>query len=48
MSFCQSEVAAYMEYVSSLVVDLGPGIITKEDNLKHWRAYAGDSELTGT
>ncbi len=48
MSFCQSEVEAYMDYVSSLVDDLAPGIISKADNLMHWRAHADDSELTGT
>ncbi len=48
MSFCHSEVEVYMDYVSSLVDDLPPGIISKDDNLMHWRVHAGDSELTGT
>ncbi len=48
MPFCQSEVEAYMDYVSSLVDDLRPGIISKDDYLMHWRDYAGDGELSGT
>ncbi len=48
MPFCQSEAEAYIYHVSNLVDDLKPGIVSKDDSLMQWKAYAPDSELTGT
>ncbi len=47
MSFCQSEVEAYTDYVSNLAADEEPGILSKDDYLMLSEGYVGDSEPNG-
>lgn len=48
MSFCRSEVEAFMSYLSNLVTDLESGTVSKDDFLMLFQDLVDSSEPTGT
>ncbi len=44
---CHSEAVAYAEYVTALVEDLEPGIMSREDFMALWDAFAEPNPPSG-
>ncbi len=44
---CESEAVAYVEFLTGLVEDFGPGIMSRDDIMALFEAYAGPNPPLG-